>query len=87
MPMPSSEIMFWKRALHKCVQVYVYIPTVESLFQDIVLDLGTWHSKPSFLNGAHRVLEKRSSYAYACTYIFVYITIYIYRYLYMYVHT
>ena len=31
-PMPSSEVMFWKRALHKYVHVYTYIYILEKLF-------------------------------------------------------
>ena len=32
MPMPSSEIMFCKRALHKYVHVYAYIHICKKLF-------------------------------------------------------
>ena len=68
LPMPSSEIIFWKRALHKyvgkiCMRIYTH---VKSCFPKH--NLWTWHChcKLTFRNGALRVLEKSSSYIYIC---------------------
>ena len=36
MPMPSSEIMFWKRAFHKYVHIYAYVHMSKALYQNII---------------------------------------------------
>ena len=39
MPMLSSEIMFWKRALHKYVHIYVFIHVKSSFTKIQTLNL------------------------------------------------
>ena len=57
--MPSYEIVFWKRSLHKYVYTYAYIHIWRALFQNTIYNLGMCITNPfSFWNGAYRVLEK-----------------------------
>ena len=38
MPMPSSEIMFWNRVLHKYVHIYAYIRMSKALYQNRIFE-------------------------------------------------
>ena len=40
MPMPSSEIIFWKRTLHTYVHTYAYIHMWKALYQNTILEFG-----------------------------------------------
>ena len=48
MSMPSSEIMFSKRALHKYVHIYAYIHMRKALFENIIYELGSGIASPFF---------------------------------------
>ena len=62
--MSSSEIMFWKRALHKYVQLYtythIYTHIWKALFQNIINELGIGIANPFFAM-ALIAFSKRSS--------------------------
>ena len=57
MPMPSSKVMFWKRALHKYIHTYPYILMWKTVFQNTIYELGIDIANPFFFTGAYRILE------------------------------
>ena len=59
MPIKSSDIMFWKRDLHKNVHKYVYIHMRKALFEGTINEFGIGITNPFFWIGAYRVLEKK----------------------------
>ena len=68
MSMPSSWIVFWKRAFHICMYmcVYVYIFMKNSFPKDDS-ELWDWHCNLVFFIGVYRILEKSCSYTLALT--------------------
>ena len=61
MPMTSSEIMFWKRALHKCVHIHTFIPIHKALFQNTINELCIGIASLYFGMALIAFLEKSSS--------------------------
>ena len=52
MTMPRSDIMLWKRALHKYVPIYAFIHMRKALFENIIIKLGIGICKAILWNGA-----------------------------------
>ena len=70
MPIPSPEIMFWKRGLYKCVLIYAHVHTWKDLYQNTILELGI---ASSFSGTALNAFWNIPPYT---TYIMLYMVVY-----------
>ena len=69
MPLPSSEIVFWKRTLPKYVHKYAYIDMWKALFQNINYELDTLSP---YFGMALNAFWKRALPIYIYIYIYIY---------------
>ena len=63
MPMPSSEIIFWKRILHKYVDIYAYTHMWKACYQNTTIGRGICIAS-SFSGMALNAVWKRALYMY-----------------------
>ena len=84
MPLPSLEIIFWKRVLHKYEHIYIYIYIYiyythmwKTLYQSTIFEIGIGIAS-SFSGMTLKAFWKRAPHIHIHTHIYIYIYIYIY---------